>query len=472
MSRLTDFIKSLFIEGGPQSSATFENADFSPHRGSVPGAAPRDAKLDFTPTVRRELSKRTRYASLNSGLMREMVGNISIYSTGDGIRPQAKSPDKEWNSKAQAYFKQWGERCDITNRFSFAECQVLVCRGIDTDGEYFVHKTRRNGEPAIQLLESHRIGDPQGNSDDGIISNPFGEPIAYKVIGANGLAVPISADKMLHIFEPERVSLVRNFPTVQHSINHMLDEMEMLAIEKRAVKDNSDVTRVLKRDEPDLGDGSDFNFEDTQAVDEGTTNPGSLQEITGGKVVALKPNESLESFVSNRPSPTFTGFLEHIRRDMALGVIPYEFVADSSKIGGAGVRLVVGKADRRFSWRQTVLISRLIQPIWFYVIGDAINRGRLDAVPNWWQISCVTPRRATVDAGREAQQNREDVSAGLKNLSDHYEELGADFEEEVTRRAMDIAFIFDTAAQFKVPPEMLWTILKSQAPAIDTPPQE
>jgi hypothetical protein len=87
-------------------------------------------------------------------------------------------------------------------------------------------------------------------------------------------------------------------------------------------------------------------------------------------------------------------------------VLPFEFAADSSKIGGAGVRLVVAKAERRFSYRQLVLIQRLIQPVWFYVIGDAIDRGELEPAPNWWRISCVTPRRVTTDAGREAQQNR------------------------------------------------------------------
>ena len=93
-----------------------------------------------------------------------------------------------------------------------------------------------------------------------------------------------------------------------------------------------------------------------------SSDPVSLQRIVGGKLVALKPDESLDSFQSNRPSPTFTGFLEHLRRDSALGVIPFEFAADSSKIGGAGVRLIVAKADRRFSFRQMILERRLIQP--------------------------------------------------------------------------------------------------------------
>jgi len=137
-------------------------------------------------------------------------------------------------------------------------------------------------------------------------------------------------------------------------------------------------------------------------------------------------------------------------------VLPFEFTADSSKIGGAGVRLVVAKADRRFSDRQMILIQRLIRPVWFYVIGDAIARGELEPMPNWWKISAVCPRKVGVDAGREAQQNRADVEMGLKTISDHYEELGADFGEELQRRARDIRMILDVAKEYGVPPELLW----------------
>jgi hypothetical protein len=40
----------------------------------------------------------------------------------------------------------------------------------------------------------------------------------------------------------------------------------------------------------------------------------------------------------------------------------------------------------------------------------------------------------TVDAGREAQQNRADVEAEIKTIIDHFAEHGADFREEMERR--------------------------------------
>ena len=370
----------------------YEAANWSPRRGTVPGASPTDARNDLTPGVRTELVRKSRYLHKNSGFVRELVGNMAIYSTGDGIRVQAQSAKPDWNRAAEDYFSLWSARC---------------------------------------------------------------APIFYRVLEDGGKARDIPAESLLHLFEPEWAGGVRAHPTIQHSINHVLDEMELLALEKHAVKDNADVSRILKTSRGEIDDNGDFIVGGTGGTGD-TSDPVSLQRIVGGKLVALKPDESLDSFQSNRPSPTFTGFLEHLRRDSALGMIPFEFAADSSKIGGAGVRLIVAKADRRFSFRQMILERRFIRPVWAYVIGDAINRGMLPPIAGWWKISSVPPKRVTVDAGREAQQNRADVEMGLKTLSDHFQELGADFGEEIERRASDAKLILETAAKYGVPVDMLW----------------
>jgi capsid protein len=436
----------------------YEAANWSPRRGAVPGASPSDARNELTPGVRTELVRKARYLHKNSGFVRELVANMAIYSTGDGIRVQAQSGNPEWNRKAEEFFSLWAARCEVTRRFSFAECQSLVCRGMDIDGEYFIHKTRDSeGEPRIQLIESHRIGDEFGSKEtiDGVGLDAWGAPVFYRVLEDGRKVRDLPAEAILHIHEPEWAGGVRSHPTIQHSINHVLDEMELLALEKHAVKDNADVARVLKTARGEIDDNGDFVVGGGNTGGE-ASDPVTLQRIVGGKLVALKPDESLDSFQSNRPSPTFTGFLEHLRRDAALGVIPFEFAADSSKIGGAGVRLIVAKADRRFSFRQLILERRLIQPVWAYVIGDAIDRGLLPPVAGWWKITSVPPRRITVDAGREAQQNRADVEMGLKTLSDHYAELGADFGEEIERRATDAKMILETALKYGVPVDMLW----------------
>jgi capsid protein len=260
---------------------------------------------------------------------------------------------------------------------------------------------------------------------------------------------------VLHVFEPESATAIRHAPTLQHSINHIIDEMELLALEKHAVKDNADIARVLKTERGELDESGDFSLPSMASGPDGS-DPTELQRIVGGKLVALKPSESLESFQSNRPSPVFTGFLSHLLRDAALGVLPYEFAADSSNVGGAGVRLIVAKAGRRFSFRQLILISRLLRPVWVYVIGDAVARGALPVMPDWWKVRFQRPARVTVDAGREAQQNRADVETGLKTLSESYAELGLDFEEQAEIRAQDARLLVDLAAKYQISLEMLY----------------
>jgi capsid protein len=456
------------------SISPYEAANPSSRRSRVPGAAPTDARKELTSHTRRELVRKSRYLSKNSGFTREVVGDMAIYSTGDGIRPQAQSADPAWNHAAEEYFARWSARPEITGRFSFEECQSLVCRGIDIDGEYFILKVRDRFDRArIQLVESHRVGSPADATEavDGIIFDAVGAPLAYLVLQDDGSYRPIFANAVMHVFEPEFASGARHHPTLQHSINHILDEMEMLALEKHAVKDNQDVSRVVKREDGTLDDDSDFLVSQGAGGESAEpSDPTALQRILGGKVVALKPGESMESFQSNRPSPVFTGFLEHLKRDSSAGVLPYEFVLDASKIGGAGVRLIVAKADRRFSYRQLILIQRFLRPTWGWVIGDAIDRGELEPVPGWNKVTWVCPRRVTVDSGREAAQHRADVESGLLTLSDHFSEIGMDFREELEKRAQDSRAILDAAQKYGVPVSMLWKPSGTQMIAPAEPP--
>ena len=71
---------------------------------------------------------------------------------------------------------------------------------MDIDGEYFVHKTRvGEGEPRIQLIESHRIGDPYGSRDtiDGVGLDAWGAPIFYRVLEDSGKSRDLPSTSVL-----------------------------------------------------------------------------------------------------------------------------------------------------------------------------------------------------------------------------------------------------------------------------------
>ena len=181
-----------------------------------------------------------------------------------------------------------------------------------------------------------------------------------------------------------------------------------------------------------------------------------LANITGGKTVSIHPHKDLTPYESNRPSATFTGFLEHLRRDSSLGQSPYEFAVDPSGITGPAIRLVVAKAQRRYKHRTAILSDNLVRPSWFYVIGDAIDKKILPPIEGWANVLITPPREITVDAGRDSEANRRDVEMGLKLPSTSYEEQGSDFLTAMEKKADLIKAVEEVAALKGVDPKELF----------------
>ena len=457
-----------FGGGGSGIFSQFEGAKYSNKRQWVNTPWPADQKKVMTVFDRQELTRKMRWLAVNSGLIRQMISDNVIYAIGDGIRAQAATNDEAWNEASECYFNDWANKpCDITGRFNLWESQQIACRKVDVDGEIFILKTySSDGVAKIQLIESHRVGTslaavgaPDGMYD-GILFNKYGAVIGYNVIRSDGTTRLIAANSIMHLHHPENVSGARAYSPMQHSINNLIDILEILSMEKLAVKTASDITRTITRENPQF-DGSTADFEAfgmrPQDYPNGVyDNPEQVGSFIGGKILSLAPGEKLESFQSQRPNASFTGFIEHLQKDSTAGVLPYQFTADPNGIGGAAIRLVVSKAERQFGARQHMFMTRFLTPLWGYVIGNAIARGELPPNDEWNKVNWVTPRRVTVDAGREASANQKDIAMGLKTLSDHFAEQGMDPREEIRRRASDAKLLKDTAAEFGVPVSMLY----------------
>ena len=448
------------------TGAGYESTRYTGRRSFLWLSPAQDQRRDLTPQKRSEMLKKLRWGERNSGMVRQIVGDLVLYTVGDGFRAQAHTADAAWNATAEQYFRDWGRRCDITGRFSFDDVLRIAERRWVLDGDFFLAKVRNGaGAAKLQGIEAHRVGDPDANvperMHDGILFGAYGEIVGYNVYRSDGSSRVIFANSMMQVYDPEFISGARGLPLLQHSLNDIQDEMEIIALEKSAVKDAGEITRVLKRAGGEFGPDLASELASNQQASD------ALGVGLGGKFLALEPGEDLVSFQSNRPSPTFNGFLEAIQRDIARGILPYEFTNDPSKIGGAVVRLVVAKMDRVASRHQQILIDQICNPSWGYVIGDAIAKGELPSIDGWEKVSWTTPKRVTVDAGREAANDRADIEMGLMSMSELYSQRGMDFREEMEKRAADMAFIRDLAARNGIPFELLFKQSGTAPGAID-----
>jgi len=430
--------------------------NFSTTRAQLFAPVAQDQRRDLSPRDRVEMMRRTRWGDRNSGIVRQILGDLTQYAIGDGIRPQSHCK----NAKLyEQYFYDWSRKCDITNRFSFAQAQSILLRSAARDGDAFAIKVRNaSGDPKLQLVEAHRVGNPVPpekeipGMHDGMMFGAFGELTGFNVYKSDGTSRTVFANAMMQIVDMEYASGARGTSILAASWNDIQDEMEILAMEKIGVKASADVSLVLNKKEGVIDENMAFEL--------GAMPPsnglGNMAIQMGGKIVALDVGESLTSLQSNRPSPTFTGFLKSIQQDISRGILPYSFVTDSSGNTGPGLRLDIAKADRTFQKWQNLIIEQLCIPSWGYVIGDAIANGDLPDDPEWNKVSWTTPKRVTVDAGREAANDRADMELGLISMSELYAQRGLDFRSEMAKRAEDMSFIVNLAKTTGIPVEMLY----------------
>jgi len=436
------------------AGAGYEAARYNGRRSFLWLSPAQDQRRDLTPAKRAELVKKLRWGERNSGLVRQMVGDLVTYTVGDGIRPQAHTEDPAWNATAEAYFAEKSRRIDITGRYSFNDLLRIAERRWVLDGDFFLAKVRDGrGAAKLQGIEAHRVGDPEkdvpARMHDGIQFGAYGEIVGYNVYRSDGSSRLILAQAMMMVHDPEYISGARGLPLLQHSWNDIQDAMEMMALEKTAVKDHADIVRVLKRA------GGEFGPDLASELASNPNAANALGQNLGGKFMALEPGEDLDLKASNRPNSNFDPFMRLTKADASLGVMPLDFI-DPSQINGASVRLTVAKMDRIAGRHQQILIDSVCLPTWGYIIGDAIARGELPSIDGWEKVSWTTPKRVTVDAGREAAQDRADLEAGLKSMSELYSERGMDFKEEMSRRAQDMAYILELSKTTGVPVWMLY----------------
>jgi len=431
-----------FTAGYGTGIATFqpyEGAGFSRKRPIIYGAYAQDSQKDLSKTTRTELLKLARHMYRNVGLVKGAVDSVAQYSIGSGLRPQYRGEDQEFGKLAESYWRDVIAPCpEITGRMSWADLLMALSRSIDIDGDVFVMMTK---DGMLQVVEGHRVCEGADYATtDGVFLGKFGEPTGY-LIELDNEYRRVDCDNVIHLMEIERPDQVRGASALARALNHLRDLKLITEFEKDALKVQSSIAAVITSENGDPLANSGGFFGKIEARD--ATNDVAREEITSSaNIPRLLPGEKIENLAPTRPGSSFEPFAKYLIRDIALGLnLPPEFVYDPAAVGGAGMRFIVAKAQRRFEQRQRLLIDRFCQRAWRFFIARAIAKGDLPAAKDYDRISWQTPKSLTVDAGREAMQAREDYKAGLSTLSDYFGELGLDWQEQVDQRKQEQVYV-------------------------------
>lgn len=481
----------LAIGQSQQDAKPAEKSTMSPtvlHEGAVTNS-PSRTRLFWTPQdYIKEMPRFSRLIQLgkarkfyaSDGLTRGAIGTFARHTVGTGIMAQAQTDSEEANDAYERYWKNWCKIADWNGRLSFNRMQQIICKAVDRDGDIFILMLKTpSGFPKVQLIESHRIGnlasdDMTAAKDgsrwvDGVRLSADGTPLAYrlKTTAPDGREShrDIEASSVIHVVDPDRVNEVRGVTSLYHALNTLHDRYDILAFEKKGVKRDSQTRAVLKTQNGSAIEGEDWDTEEIDA----DGNKVVLAKTKDGETEIISTDEELTPWQSDRPSPTFVGFLDHLIRDVCIGLgLPFEFIWSPEKLGGTAQRFILEQAQRRIEERQQLLIETVLNRLWFWVIASGIKRGDIPSSENYWDVKWQCPSKITVDAGREAQQEREDLKMGLTTEAESFSKRGKDWREERNQREREIRDLLTRAKaiakEYDIPVQSAVQLLQMSTP--------
>jgi capsid protein len=410
-----------------------------------------NARQDLSKVTRREILRKARYLYKNSPMVRGLIERLVTFTVGTGLTPIPMSSDPVWNEKALKAFKGWSKNADIESRLPFEALQAVIFRAMLVDGDIFSLNTYGpSGRPRMQLIESHDIvsKSTHNGNPDGIELDAYARPLNY--IWREDSLVP--ASDMVHYWLPERAGQKRGVSILASVINVSHDVDDILALEKASVKDGSSKTDIIKTADGELPT-DDYIGESMQDADAANSIPeitNYYRTIFSPEAKVMRKGDEFDPYVSGRPSPAWMGFMDFLTDLICMGPGLPPSLLKGNKVGGADTRRDVATAQRVIeNWQRNLATG--LQQVWEYVILEDIKSGALRGAPaDWRETEWQTPAKLTVDAGREADSDREDVKLGLLTRREYFSRWGMDWKAETRQQAVEAAEISSLAKEFKV----------------------
>lgn len=436
----------------------YEAASWTDRRIQYFGSAPKDNRLEVTNGIRMTLLRKSRYAEKNHPPMAQYALDMVTYCVGDGIMPTSHASNPDVAEAHVRYYLRKKRRPDVTGRWSYTDAQAIKVHTWAIDGEVFVVKVKTPDGIKEQIVESHRCvtpakPNPNDAWNDGFLYGEYGEIKAYNFRQDDGTDQTLDASMVRHICKATRASAGHGLPPLAQALNTMQDAAEIAEMVKTGFKDVSDIPRVITKaggtlDEATAGEVTGKRGKADKPYSD-------LSAKMGGKLLVLDVGEKMEYPAPSQSTELWKNFNDALQRTMCGGGLPYEFVYDSTKAGSAAVRMNLGKAGRYVGAVQTMLIEDDLEPDYIETVGAGIRAGDIPDDPNWMDVSWTVPPAPSIDNGRDAANDREDLKQALTSYTDLYKKRAMDFRKDARQQAADLAYLASLEKEFGLPANTL-----------------
>ena len=468
----------LFGNAGAYRSASSRNKNTAAW-STADGSADTDTLTDLA-TLRRQSRDLVRNEALPAGV----IGTMDLGVVGQGIIPQARidsdylnlTADQaaEWERAAERIFNHVANKptFDSECKLNFWQQQRLIYRSKLESGDCIAVRRyiKRKGKllgVSIQLVEADRLATPIAMQDDdkvrsGIELGDNGEPVNYHIMQshpAEKLEPETSFTKIpaydkngdplvLHIVTRLRPGQTRGVPHLAPVIE-LFKQLGRYTEAEIAAAVVSGMFAIMVTSPAPVGPLGTAMAGIPGMVPSNTTAskaPG-FQEMRSGMIVDLAPGEDIKVAEATRPNTAFEPFVNACLSSAgaALG-IPSEVLLKRYNTSYSAARAAIMDAYRQFLVERDDMVYQFCQPVWSWVITEAVAAGLLDAPgffedplarDAWLGTEWIGAPAPSIDPTKDAAAEAAWHALGIKSKQDICASQGRDFDSTLKQRAKE-----------------------------------
>lgn len=461
----------LLYGGGSYTGASSEKRSLK-NWGPLARSADVDTIADL-PTLR----ARSRDLERNAAIGRGAINTVVTSTVGTGIRLSAQVDHKflgldreeaaAWEDAAERIWQAWCDECDVTRAQCFDQVLDLALRSQLVSGDLFVVR-RFDARPGdllglkLQLLEADRVGTPKDRQDKGIVDgvelDPNGVPLGYWFRNRHpddglgrgaevferlaAFGAKSQRRQVLHLFDRSRPGQTRGVPYLAPVIETLkqidrYSESELLA----AVVSSFFTVFVTSQDGTGLANETgDPTATDTGKIDSPTRD----LELGPAAVLDLMPGENVTIADPKRPNAAFDPFVQAMITQVGVALeMPFEVLTKHFTASYSASRAALLEAWRFFRKRRVWLVKGLCEPVYEWVITEAVLRGLLQA-PGFLESPLMRraylgatwtgPAQGQIDPKKEIDAATQRIDLGVSTFSEVTSEFtGGDWFEKHER---------------------------------------
>ncbi len=419
----------------------------------------------------RMLRARSRDLVRNTPIALGAINTVVTNVVGEGLslksqidRTLLKLSDaaaEAWEIKAEREFALWAKNPDFTDQLNFDELQALVLRSVLESGDVLVArrrvpKTQTSYQLRLQLIEAERLSNPNlgvntAKMVDGVVLDGDGKPTAYSICNVHPVDIMPGVTRqwktydrgttatgtplILHLKDQRRVNQARGVPYLAPVIESLKQLSDYTDAEISAAVLSAMFTVFVTK--PDL--------EDPSVATVGSNDSGSNVDVNTelalgkGAIIDLAAGEKIEIADPKRPNVAAQVFIEAMAKQIGVALeLPQEVLLKSFTASYSASRAALEMAWQFFRHRRSWLAAKFCQPVYEWVITEAIVAGRLSAPgffndeavrEAWLKSEWIGQSRIQLDPLKEANADLVDINMGTKTREQvMMERTGGTFE--------------------------------------------